>query len=549
MGGNFLSGMLKGFAGSELNKQATAAQNQIMARQKEADFYLKVLDSGLQNKDFTTQDVGLLFTKAQEALTGNAGGKANGAKKGRGGNNANILAPAAMIAHTATKKMSGPPSPNGPQPQTEKLGTPGAITPQYKGTGGPPSPPAVGGTPGGPPAPDDLSGALRRAYPSPEQIEQRNVTQARDVAQAQADVKEGAAEKEQKISYDNLLKSGWSEKDAAGIIYGNVKPSSTFKVEGRNIIGSSITDQSTDAFGKPIDPKQNYDRVQTPEGMQYMPGQSTKKPAPSLLGLIQAANGGDQKAAQAVQTYEAIQTRIRQGFAEGRAKYQLVNVMSPDGAMKTLPLNEAANRINSGEPLTMVSTAPFSAATNVQIVASESYPALDGVEDSAGAFDNLKDRAIFAKLFTGNPETTVGNLMNQGLRKGLSDEGKQLAVRLGRLLETMGRVRQQMGLPQTDQAQGLSMNLVPAGQTPSADYARQQIEQIRGMIDNALAIPAYRGIGGGTGNRGAQGPPSPPQASGGTPPPGATHTGRGSVDKKLHYLDSKGNDLGPVPAQ
>jgi hypothetical protein len=196
------------------------------------------------------------------------------------------------------------------------------------------------------------------------------------------------------------------------------------------------------------------------------------------------------------------------GFAAGRAKYQLVNVASPDGQIKTLPLTEASRRIGAGELLTMITTAPFSAASNVQIVASESYPAIDGVRDSVAAFDNPKDKAIFAHLFTGNPDTTVGNLFNQQLRAGLSPEGQQLAVRLGRLLETMGRVRQQMGLPQTDKSQALSMNLVPAGQTPSSEYAREQLDQIQGMIDNAISIPAYRGIGGGMSGktRGGGGP-------------------------------------------
>lgn len=35
-----------------------------------------------------------------------------------------------------------------------------------------------------------------------------------------------------------------------------------------------------------------------------------------------------------------------------------------------------------------------------------------------------------------------------------------------------------------------------------------------------------------------------PPAAKGTPPPEATHTGRGSLDNKLHYLDAKGKDLG-----
>lgn len=227
----------------------------------------------------------------------------------------------------------------------------------------------------------------------------------------------------------------------------------------------------------------NSDQTPAPDAKPYV-----KPQAQNLLSTISSALQGDPQAQKVMKTWEDLQTRIRMSYRG----MQLVNLVGPGGQMMTLPLTEAYNRISNGDQLTMVGTAPFTEASNVQLVAAESYPAIDNVEKNIGAFDNAGDRAIFARLFSDNPATTVGNLLNSELRNQLSPQGQQLAVGLGRLLETMGRVRTLMRLPQTDQAQSLSMNLVPAGQTPSADYAKQQLDQIRTMVDNALSVPLYQ---------------------------------------------------------
>ena len=381
-------------------------------------------------------------------------------------------------------------------PQTEQVPTPGTSTPPF---------PKLGQQ-GNPAVPTSTSAMPSRQTWGEKQQQDK---MAADLAENKAKL---GQEGEEKLTE---LKQSFAERKREGEDLGlkgaeltnfiadkNVSPrAGSFKTQARGITGSSIQDQSTDAFGKPIDPKQTYDRVETGDGLVYMPGKAATARAPSLLSLIEQANAGDPKAAAAVKTYETIQTRIREGYAAGRAKFQLVNVSTPDGSIKTLPLLEAANRINSGEPLTMVGTAPFSAASNVQIVASESYPAIQGVRDFSNVFDNAEDRAILARLFSPSAQTTIGNLLNQNLRKGLSPDGQKLAVRMGRLMETMGRVRQQMGLPQTDASTELSMNLVGAGQIPSSEYANYALDQIKGMVDNAISIPAYQGIGGGGAGR------------------------------------------------
>lgn len=136
----------------------------------------------------------------------------------------------------------------------------------------------------------------------------------------------------------------------------------------------------------------------------------------------------------------------------------------------------------------------------VQRLQSESAPALEGVRSTIGTYDNSNDRAIYARVLSkaGAPEVGgesgwMTNIINQAATNGLSPEGQKQAIALRRLADTMGTMRSLMGLQSTDQAMSLTLSLLPGASTPSSGYAKQQIDQLEGMIKQAVELPALGG--------------------------------------------------------
>lgn len=133
----------------------------------------------------------------------------------------------------------------------------------------------------------------------------------------------------------------------------------------------------------------------------------------------------------------------------------------------------------------------------VQRLQSESAPALAGVRATIGTYDNAADRAIYARVLSraGTPEVGgeagwLTNIINQAAASGLSPEGQKQAIALRRLADTMGSMRSLMGLQATDQAMALTLSLLPGAGTPNSQYARQQVDQLEGMIKAAVELPA-----------------------------------------------------------
>jgi len=172
------------------------------------------------------------------------------------------------------------------------------------------------------------------------------------------------------------------------------------------------------------------------------------------------------------------------------------------GEPVTMSNFDAIQQIRQGKHLMLSGRLPFATAVSVQQLMSEAEPALEGVRKSVGAFDNAKDRAVFARVLAGAGLPTygaeaswMGNVLNQVIVSDLTPQGRQLVVGLRRLNETMGRLRSTIGLPATESAMALTLSMLPGPATPDSKFAGQQLDQLQQVVTQAVDIPAY-GMGG-----------------------------------------------------
>jgi len=231
-----------------------------------------------------------------------------------------------------------------------------------------------------------------------------------------------------------------------------------------------------------------------------VPGKDTE------LSLIAKAQGGDKEAQKQLDT---LQDRRKELIAErnkgymNRPLFQLQKVLDPatgqSSFMTGLSILEAQKEGKNYIPAGALSQKDI---IGVQQLQNEAAPAIKGVNANIGAFDNTKDRAIFARILANAGVPTRGeeagwitNIINQAAKENLSPEGQKLAQNISRLAETMGRLRSTLGMPATDQSMAITMSLLPGGSTPNSKYAKEQVGILEDMIKKAVSIPAY---GGGT---------------------------------------------------
>lgn len=545
-----LGGMAQGFAEPAIKKQFMDSVNAAQQKKGLVDMYARVLD----NPEATVQD----RTQAAQAIQDLISPPAKG-KKGQGGGKelSTLVGGVSTMLKLGKQPQASPQNTHqqAPQGMGAVPGQPQASA-QPQGMGAPPSAPQTAAQP---PAQSQAPQRSTFQYsgktlpslsnfpgpPTAEQSEQRKITAQEKSIQddpnlspeekheailnlRSAQPKSGTQGGLEERAFDEAKKDNPSltrlqfHKD-----WESASKSGSMKIEARGIKGEAINDQSVDAFGRPIDPKQSYDRVQTASGLVYMPGAAAKEGNPSLISLIVRANHGDKDAVKDLRTYQNMANERAEAFGKGRAQYQLNQYIDEDtGNPVTLSNVDAANQIKGGKNLMITGKLPFQTAVAVQQLMSEATPALSGVRDNLGAFDNTEDRAIFARLLKGAGLPTygaedawLGTVLNQSLTEHLSPQGKQLAVNLRRLNETMGRLRSTIGLPATESAMAMTLSLLPGPSTPDSNFAGKQIDQLESIINQAVDIPVY-GRGRIAGKRNA-GPPGPPAVAGGTLPPQA----------------------------
>ncbi len=226
----------------------------------------------------------------------------------------------------------------------------------------------------------------------------------------------------------------------------------------------------------------------------------------TILSLIQAAQRGDSEAAQTVKTYYDNLKSVREaGYvagAQARAKFQMGQYLDRD-TNQLIPMSnfDAANEVKSGKNLILTGDLPMNVIIPAQRMVSESKPAIAGVRDNLSAFDDEHDRAIFARILAANAPAVagseagwMGNILNQALRAGLSPKGQALVRNEARLADTVGTLRQTLGLPATDSMMGVTLNLIPGPGTPDSKYAQDQVNILENMISQAVQIPVLKGV-------------------------------------------------------
>ena len=249
-------------------------------------------------------------------------------------------------------------------------------------------------------------------------------------------------------------------------------------------------------------------------------GQQTgaaKSQSPTMWNTIAAAQQGNPDAIARLKMYTDMQKDLvkERGLAFGQGRLYAINNYWVDGVPTVMTGFEALAAKRGGQDVQYGGAVPAQTRIAYQQLYAEAGPALQGVNAHLKAFDNASDRAIFAKVMSGAGQPERGaeggwftNITSQLLKgdSGLSPEGRQLAVNLGRLGETMGRFRGVAGLQATDSAMAITMALLPGPATPDAAYAKMQLDALQSMITQAGGIPAMRGSGLGNLN---------------TPPPGS----------------------------
>jgi len=242
--------------------------------------------------------------------------------------------------------------------------------------------------------------------------------------------------------------------------------------------------------------------VQQGAGAKKGPGNT----GTSLMAVVNRANGGDAQAQKDLKTYMDMQKELSvsrgQGYGMGRAMYQIGAYVDPNTQQVIALSNyDAIQRIRAGENIVPSGRLPASMIAGAQRLVKESGPAIKEVRDNLKAYDNPGDRAIFARLMTaagkpayGDESRWLGNILNQTATENLSPEGKNLVVRLARLNETIGTLRQTLGSPATDRSMALMLGLLPGPSTPDSKMAGDMIDQLEQNVTNAVEIPALTGV-------------------------------------------------------
>lgn len=228
-------------------------------------------------------------------------------------------------------------------------------------------------------------------------------------------------------------------------------------------------------------------------------GSARRVTQPNELTLIQKSITGDAEATAALRVLQnrRLELTKERGLALGQGRIQVV--FDPETGQTTNMLGyDVLAAQAEGKKLIPAGRLGANVLVAAQRLASEAFPAIEGVKKNLGAFDNAGDRAIFARVVGANPmsgdaHSWLGLVLDQALQNDLSPDGKALIVRLRRLNETVGTLRATLGLPATNSATALTLSLLPGPMTPSAAFAKDQLDQLEQVVRQALMVPAFGG--------------------------------------------------------
>lgn len=223
---------------------------------------------------------------------------------------------------------------------------------------------------------------------------------------------------------------------------------------------------------------------------------TTKAPAKdSEISLIQKANAGDKDALKALTNLRSARLELAKQRGMGRPMNFYDPVLKRD---VVLSAEEGERRQQAGESLVMTGPVPANQVINTQRAQNSIPKAVGEVEKYITAWDNEKDRAIFAKIIkdspmAGEPETWFSNVINQALAGKLSPEGRQATIALRRLGEAMGTVRAASGLPSTAGSMMATWAMLPGAQTPDSKFAKDQLQSIMDLMQQETGLAFFGG--------------------------------------------------------
>lgn len=228
-----------------------------------------------------------------------------------------------------------------------------------------------------------------------------------------------------------------------------------------------------------------------------------KNRPPTEIGLIQKALQGDTNAAEALKVLQ--QNRINlakeRGMAFGQGRlWNLQNVIDENGTPQLMTGFSVLERQSQGIPTTPVGKLSANQIMAVQRAQAEVLPQIENVRKLTGAFDNRKDRAVFARLLatrpmdTNDPTGWMGNILNQALAGNeLSETGRDLTVGLKGLAEAGSTLRTAMGQHASNEMVNLTLNMLPGAGTPDSKMANKNLDQLKLSTERLLGIPIIKG--------------------------------------------------------
>jgi hypothetical protein len=226
---------------------------------------------------------------------------------------------------------------------------------------------------------------------------------------------------------------------------------------------------------------------------------ATKPVHDSEISLIQKANAGDPDAKAAWDKLQAGRVAVR---ASTQQQKPMTFYDAETGRNITLSAGEAESMQKQGKNLIPAGTVPANTLLQMQKASNSIPAAVDDLGKSLKAWDNAGDRAIFAKVMKetpqgGDPSTWFNNVLGQAANANLSPEGREALVKMRTLNESLGTLRAISGLPSTSGSMMATMALMPGATTPDSKMAKQQLDQIKTLVQRETGIP-FLGGGGGT---------------------------------------------------
>ena len=229
--------------------------------------------------------------------------------------------------------------------------------------------------------------------------------------------------------------------------------------------------------------------------------------SPTLMDMVIKKNQGDPQAAKDLASYMGVQKELQGAkgamYALTRARYNLEQYVNPKThQLETISAMDATIRINNGEHLIKTQSLPVQVIIGAQRLQKEGTPAIKEMRQYTKAFDNPKDRAIFAELAKGaGPmgEDKIGwmqTVLQQTLQqKGrFSEDGRQLLLREQRLAEVLGTARQSLGALATNSGVALAMGLMPSANMPDKKLADDSLDQLQAILENSLSTEALKDV-------------------------------------------------------